>query len=168
MQRVHGFVQVGRLGIQKRLALTGHRQLVKCGQIDRTQRRDLAVEAVNLGLQTGQAHAAVGQCLCHRLKIGLSISKQLGVLLKTNSGRLLFELELGDPCPQWVKLALLQQAPLVTGAQLGGQIVVLAAKRPQLLLPRHLDGQRLLQTALRGGIIEACLLFLCFLLLSAD
>ena len=88
-------------------------------------------------------------------QIGLRIGQQLGILLKAQARGLFFELELGDALAQRVKLALELQAALVAGAQLAGQVVVLAALGAQIGLALQLDVQRALQARLRRRIGQA-------------
>ena len=71
--------------------------------------------------------------LRHRFEVGLRVGQQLRVLLEAQARGLLLELELGDALAQRVELALELQAALVAGAQLGGQVVVLAARGAQRL-----------------------------------
>jgi len=113
------------------------------------------VQAVDLALQAVQPHFALFDRLGHGLQIGLRVGQQLGVLLQAQARSLLLELQVGDALAQRFELALKRHAALVTGAQLGSQVVVVAAFGPQFLLPGHLEVQRVLQATLCGGIRQA-------------
>ena len=56
----HGFVEVGRLGVQKALAFTRTAELFQGGQVDRTQGLNFAVETVDVGLHAVDAHLVLG------------------------------------------------------------------------------------------------------------
>ena len=154
-QRGHGLHQVGRLRVQELLALTGCGQLIQRGQIHRTQGGNLAVQAVDFTLQTGQTHRAgfnrQGQCG----QIGFGVLQQLAVLLKTQACGLRLELNIGDALAQRLLLTVQLQTALITGAQLGGQVVVFAAAGGEVLLALQLEGQRVLQAGLSGGVVQA-------------
>ena len=109
------------------LALAGRGQLVQRRQVHSAQRCDVAVDAVNIPLHAGHAHVALLNRQCQRGHVGLGIDQQLLVLLKPQPRSLFFELKFGDALAQWVKFTLQAQTALVTGAQLGRQVIVLAA-----------------------------------------
>ncbi|MPM66173.1 hypothetical protein SDC9_113080 [bioreactor metagenome] len=109
------------------------------------------MQPVDLTLQAMQAYIALGDGLRHGRQVGLRVGQQLAVLLQAQARGLLLELEFGDALTQRVQRALGLHAPLVAGAQLRRQAVVLAAALAQRLLTRQLQRQRVLQATLRGG-----------------
>ena len=72
-QRGHGLGQVGVLRIEKLFALARGGQLVQRGQVDGAQRLNVAVQAVDVALQSLQAHVAFGDGLLDGGQIGLGI-----------------------------------------------------------------------------------------------
>ena len=151
----HRLDQVGRLRVEELLAFAGAGQLVQCGEVHRTECGHLAVQAVDLALQTAQLHLAGADGLGQGLQVGAGVGQHLRVLLKAKAGGLLFQLEFGDAAAQWLQLALQRQAAFVAGAQLGGQVVVLAAAGAQRLLALQLQSECGLQTALGGSVGQA-------------
>ena len=98
----------------------------------------------------------------------MRVKQLLFVLFKTKPCGLLFQLELGDALTQRIKLAFQAQAPLVAGAQLVGQVVVLAALGTQISFTFQLHTQGRLQARLGCGIRQARQLFFGALLFLRD
>ena len=153
-QRGHGFLQIGVLRIQKSLALTGHGQFFGCSQIDRAHGGNRLLQALDLGLQCRQAHAAIGQTGRQCVQVRFGLRQETIKLLVTQARGLLFELEVGDALAQGLQLALQLQAALVAGAQGGGQSVVAAALRGQSRLALQLQGQCGLQAGACRRVVE--------------
>jgi len=78
----------------------------------------------------------------------------LAVLLKAQAGGLFFELKLGNAAAQGLKLALKLQAAFVTGAQFGGEVIVLAALGGQVFFAGQFAVECILQTALGGCVAQ--------------
>ncbi len=164
-ERGDGLVQVGRLRVEEGLALARGRQFVQRRQVDRAQALDVAVQAVDLTLQAGQAHVAFGDALRDGGAVGLGLVQHLAVLLHAQARGLFLELEVGDAAAQGLQLTFQLKAALVAGAQLGRQVVVLAAQGRQGLLALGLGSEGGLQAGLGGGVGQARQFFLCALLL---
>ena len=82
--------------VQEGFALTRRGEFVQGRQVDGAQGLDLALETVDVGLQSGESDFALLDRACHRLQVGLCLGQLLRVLLDTQSGRLLLELQVGD------------------------------------------------------------------------
>ena len=159
-QRLHGLQQIGILGIQKGLAFARRTQLVQRRQVDGAQGVDLALDAVDLGLQAPQLHATFFDAALERLAVHLGGLELVEVLRTAQLRGLEFQLQRGDAVAQRLQAALEAHALLVGRAHLGAEIVVLAARRTQVLLAFELERQRRLQARLRRGIVEAGEFFL--------
>jgi hypothetical protein len=80
-ERVDGLVQVGVLRIEEGLALARLGQFVQRGQVDRAQRVDLALDAVDLALQAPELDAAFFDVISLR-SITLSLADRVSKLTR--------------------------------------------------------------------------------------
>ena len=123
-------LQVGVLRVEEGLALARRGQLVQRRQVDRAERGDLAVEAVDLALQAPQLDAAVARCPAPAPRrstcAAVSCSRYCA---PPSCAACCFELQLGDAaraaapgCARCVRRCSSARA------QLGAQVVVLAAR----------------------------------------
>src|SRR5690606_5173749 len=129
-----------------------------CREVHVAERRDFAVQAVDLALQARQAHAAFLDGLGKLLEVGLCVGQLLGVLLEAQACGLFLELQIGDARAQRFQIALDAQAFFVVGAQLGRQVVVFADLGRQFFFALHLERQCGLQAGLRRRVRQALLL----------
>ena len=111
---------------------------------------DLAANAIDLALQTGEANALVADAKGQRLCVNLGRTQLLEVLFESQAGGLLFELPIGDALAQGLQRMFGFQAQLIAGAQLCRQAIVTAAAGGQVLFTLHFHLQGLLQSAFLG------------------
>ena len=112
------------------------------------------LQALNLSLQTGQAHLAFGQAGGQFIQVRFGLRQEAVELLVAQSRGLFFELEVGDALAQGLQLVLEFQAALVAGAQGGGQAVIAGALGCQRLLALQLQGQGILQAGGCGRVVQ--------------
>ena len=142
------------MGIQKGFAFTGNSQLFGGRKVDRAHGGNGLLQALDLRLQTGQAHLAVGQAGGQFIQIRLRVRQETVELLVAQSRGLLFELEVGDALAQGLQLVFELQAALVAGAQRGGQAVVASALGRKRLFALQFQGQCVLQAGGCGRVVQ--------------
>ena len=156
-ERVDRLDQVGVLRVEEGLALARGRQLVERGQVDRAERGDLAVDAVDLALQARAASRRPPRCrLRQRLEVDLRPRQLLEVLRAAELRGLLLELQLGDALAQRLQAAL--DAPGAArrrGAAAASGRRTRCACAPSAASRSSLQRQRGLQAGLRGGVGQA-------------
>ena len=153
-ERGDGFGQVGVLRVEKGLALARGGQLFERGHVDGAERGNVKVDTVDVALQALQLHPGVADRLRQRRHVHRRGRELLKVLRAAKRCGLLFELQLGDLLAQRLQAAFGRQALLVEAAQLGTQVVVLAALCTQRGFALELERQRGLQTGLGHGVIQ--------------
>ena len=157
LQGLHGLGQIQRLRIQKRFSFTGMLQLIESRQIHRTELRNLSVQAVDLRRQSRELHRVLNNECLNRVKVGLRFEQLRVVLLLVESGGLLLELQVRATLAKGFECALKTQAPLITGPEFGGQIIVSTSLGSQGLLALELHGQGFLEGrlgAVKAGELE--------------
>jgi len=154
-QRRDRFAQVGHLRVEKHLALAGRAELVQRCQIHRTERGDLFLDAVDLGLQAPELDAALGDAPGQRFAVDVGGGELVEILRAAELRGLQFELQFGDLLAQRLQAVLEAQTLFVGAPKLRAQVVVFAARVGQMLFTLQLERQRGLQARLRGGVVEA-------------
>ena len=136
------------------LALASHPQLIEGRQIDGSQGFNVAVQEVDLALQSPGSNGPINDGTGERFEVCLCLPQQLVVLLKAQTRSLLLELKVRDALAQGIEFTLDFQPALIAGAQAQGQVIVLTALGCQHLLTLKFDGQCTLQSGLRRSVIE--------------